>query len=312
VNGFGNRLRAIAAASHLAHSIGAAFRVSWIKEPDVFPADWDEVFNPSTPVALIDYDRLRDLIGLEQMMPPVGLTLLEHRSTICLRGFSRGEQAYMSELVSLIQDARFSRIVIWAGNHFSIEVDDLHEVPQQLLASKAALYAGLRFTHDSPLATDGLTSPFRALHVRLTDRKDTAPSRGRISRMIRQRLAIDDLPWVVLSDDARARAYWTRYLEAKGATALRVGSSEPERSTSDGVLAATLEWSLIAASRELLYFSESSFASEAAILVEANGGRSFALTQGPISRFSAKARRIARTGMSLLSRAFRSVKKPFA
>ncbi len=275
VNGWGNRLRAMAACSMLARHLGAHFRVAWRDEPGMFIGAWSTVFSPETDIEIIEYKSLRTEFEIEEALPAKYLSTVNN-GKITLRGYDLGEQKFIPELLKVVKAGSVDSIAIFAGNHFTLCADDTVAL-SELENAKCNFYAKLKFT----TRIESQIVPFQereysALHLRHGDRRDWAPSEALIFQRL-ESLVKSGHRWVVVGDDHREIRKWVKRIQRMGANALAFNKGRRARSTEADFLLAVAEWRVLSMARELVHFKHSSFSTEAAVVVQKSGGNSIAI-----------------------------------
>lgn len=275
VNGWGNRLRALASCGLLARHLGARLRVAWRDEPNVFVAKWSTIFSPETPIEVIGYESLRAELGITDRLPPKYLTSSPN-GAITLRGHEKGEQEFIPALLDAARNASLTSFVVVAGDHFTVEADSVAE-DADLSAMKLDIYRSLKFSAEIEEMFSNLLRPgYRALHLRYGDRSSWAPSDNRIRTCLDSTVEPGDR-WIVVGDDRRRVRRWVRRLRRMRCEAISLHSGERHRASEKDALIAVAEWRALSLARDIVHFPHSSFATEAAVLVSGSGGRSIAV-----------------------------------
>lgn len=272
VNGWGNRLRAMASCWMLSSHIGADFRVAWRDEPGVFVGDWSTIFAPTTRLKTVDYAHLRTEFQIEEELPPQYLSEIRD-GRVTLRGHDLGEQCFIPELLDLVNDSSVRSVAIVAGNHFEIHPDAVL-AQNELLNAKRELYTKLEFSPDIESQVESLSGQdFRALHLRHGDRRDWAPSDEEILKCLEEVVQPVD-QWVVVGDDHREVRKWVKRLRRMGSSAFSLNAERRARSSESDTVLAIVEWRALTMARDIVHFEHSSFSTEAAVLVRNSGGQS--------------------------------------
>lgn len=270
LNGWGNRLRAMAAASLMAKRLGATFRIAWVPESNVFPATARRIFRAPRQ-DFISFSALRSEIGLSERLPPKYLTTWAGGEIILLRGFDQGEQAFMAALGAALECPSARAVIIWAGDHFTSAAAE-PELDTELDQHKADYFASLAFrSHIERMATRLAPPGCSALHLRFGDRRHQAPDRKAI-RATLGAVAARGQDWIVLGDDRNEIEFWSRHLQTLGVESIAApGRSVSRRRPRDAAMA-VMDWLLLARSSRLVHFERTTFATEAAVLVRRGGG----------------------------------------
>ena len=299
VNGFGNRLKAMASGALLSQMLGVGFRVAWMPEASILPADFHDLFAPDQDFDVIDYQDLRALIALASEMPPKTLSRIEESETICLRGYHRGEQYFMADLARIVSQVSWQRIVIWSGGDFVMPSSARPAASgpdSPLEAFKQDFYRRLRFSEPvNQMLLEGSGTARIVLHLRYGDRSSTAPTDRRIARSLRPLLRASRRggvgpEWYVASDDALALERWSTRLRAQGKAVTQSGHRILGREAVDAVRFAVAEWNLLATAKVLVHFTGTTFAEEAAAVCRARGGQVLAITPSLSHRFGRRLR----------------------
>ena len=298
-SGYVNRLQAIASAALMAEELGADWRVVWELQ-DVAPAEASVVFD-ETFVAerVLSVDELREWRGIERSQAPLYLNLSGDQKTLWLAGHDRGEQFFMPEVREALRLSSLRTIFIVAGGKFSLMGSRVLS-PAEATAFRqlrCTFYSELKLNRTIDEAADREArkhSCFSALHLRHSDRDRQAPWRYTTQRAVLA-LAERDQPksFFVASDTMSARRYWINFLTRHGAPAWTTSPVTIDRSSSSAAAGALIDWRLLGLARSTIYFSESSFAEEAAI-ASGNWERSYALPASRSRRLFVTAREYGR------------------
>lgn len=276
VNGFGNRLRGLAAMVDLSTRLERPLLVHWPSGLGM-PSDHRGVFDPSTPLEFIGADEFRVLTGrtLSQIHPYVSSE--PSTRTTFLRADILGEQRFIADIIERESEATESRqLVVIAGNHFSPAVRHQDDAQIALAPSKQHLYRSLRFVPDVQAVLDAAVLPtsFNALHLRFGDRSRGAPSDSDIwaaVAWVANSSTSSGLPWFVASDSREHLDRWVTRLQAHDLETVVLSDGERGRDRDSGIHLALAEWTMLSRADSLVYFRHSTFATEAAVLQSAHG-----------------------------------------
>ena len=305
-SGFINRFQTLASSWLLAEQLGAGLRICWLPCPFVSgPAS--ETFSAGfCDRYVMSPDDVRDRFGVDLDSVPRYVTYDAAGSRVGLRGHDRGEQALLEECLSTIADhAPVDVLVVIAGGSYVV-----HE-------SGSAPAAGLRefreakrdFYRSLPLhpdvesvvqsVVDADPSPYLGLHLRYTDRSHQAPFPRDIRRALARASGDTGVRRLfIASDSPAARARWHEEARALG---LEPWSFAPGPAGISGPHAALIDWRLLGHARRLVYFSESSYAAEAAI-ASGTWDRSTGLGAHPVRSAAVRSRAYARAGWRRIAR----------
>lgn len=271
-SGYINRLQATASAAILAQDLDAQFLVCWEPQPaagspsaSVFASD----FRARTFITAAD---TAELIGGAIEALPRYLTQDDARNIIHLAGHDHGEQRYMVELGTMIEQAPAgTTLVITAGGHFHLTESggSLAEESSRFAARRQAWYRQPIFHPDIEQAARAIAqthSAFLGLHLRYTDRSLTAPPQRSIERaliMMRQQTGLASL--FIASDTLDKQEEWVRRARALDFDPWTSDYPNIDRDDPRSAHPALIDWRVLGAARALTYFSESSFAHEAVV-----------------------------------------------
>ena len=267
-SGFANRIQTMASASILAEDLAASCSFVWVpfeKLPDgpeaIFSLDY-------VKHSFISVDSFtREFGGLASV--PRYVASDAARSVVSLRGHDRGEQALLAETLRVLEETRSKSLVIVAGGSFSLSSGQ-NEWDETFLRRKQSYYRSLTFS-------DAITSvfhatiteheePFVALHLRYMDRSHQAPSDGTIVRALEQMRATSaSRSMFVASDSAPARMKWMKKAAQMGFQPWTSSLEAGDRSRLGSVQSAVVDWLLLSSAQHVVFFAESSFATEAVI-----------------------------------------------
>lgn len=271
-SGYTNRLQAIASAAILARQLGARFQICWEPE-DVVPGDALETFTGAfCDEYVLNADQVRSDFDFRREDLPRYLNVDPARRLVVLAGHDRGEQVFMSELsAALTEPCSPTTLVIIAGGQFFLPPEGKAEQDWQ------AEFRELRrrFYKSLPLnaAIEGCVSnslagrePFLGLHLRYSDRAHQAPLEAEIRRALINIQDASGLTSVfIASDTAKARTRWVAECKTLGLQPWFIEQDAWDRSKTGSGHAALVDWRVLGHSQRLVYFSESTFAVEAAV-----------------------------------------------
>ncbi len=303
VNGYLNRLQALASAALLARRFEASLHVCWtyfsnVPGPpsDTFAADWCDRF-------MLTEDQVGSEFGIGLDDVPRYVTTSPDGTWVGLRGHDRGEQALMGELTAVLASmAAPVDLVIVAGGSFDISDPTCVEGAwsESFLSAKRDFYRGLPLNSaiESAAAEFSSAHPdgYLGLHLRYSDRAHQAPTPWAIKRALARQAAETGLTDVfIASDSPRARAEWSRRVEGMGLRAWNLSDSFSALASSTSAGPALGDWRILGGSARLVFFAESSYSVEACV-ASGSWASSSAL---PTSR----ARGVGHRGLTLVHKA---------
>lgn len=273
VNGYLNRLQAIASAALLARRFDATLQVCWphftnVPGPpsDTFAAGWCDEFTLTE-----DQVRSEFAVGLDDV--PRYVTTSPDGTWVGLRGHDRGEQALMGELTAVLDSSAAPvDLVIVAGGSFDISDPTCVEGAwsESFLSAKRDFYRSLPLNSaiESAGATFSSAHPlgYLGLHLRYSDRAHQAPTPWAIKRALARLAADTGLTDVfIASDSPRARSEWSKRVEAMGLRPWDLSASFSELASATSAGPALGDWRILAGSTRLVFFAESSYSVEACV-----------------------------------------------
>lgn len=263
-NGYANRLQAWACASIFADDVGAELSVLW--EPEaVAAATLDDLFQvPPRQSTVVTSQWFRERFGRRHEDLPRYLSVDRSHDVVVLAGHDRGEQAFMSDLSSLMDSGSAPRtLVIIAGGLFSLPKT------QNLAKRRADFYRDIDWSsavEDRTTQARKGRSEYVALHVRHTDRSREAPTdravQAALVTMLRE-TGLRDL--YVAADTAAAALDWQSRAQLLGYEPWTMPHLDRDRATSAGGIDALAEWCVLGGSRGIVHPAASSYSSEAAV-----------------------------------------------
>ncbi len=277
VNGYINRLQAVASSALLAEHLGATLRVCWtpftmVPGPvtDTVAPQWCESF-------CVSEEQVSDSLGVTLADIPLYVSHNAERGWVGLRGHDRGEQALMGELartldLALTQGAGPIDLVIVAGGSFDLSDATAPDGAwsDAFLRAKASFYRALPLHPAIESAAHAVAaehpSGFLGLHLRYSDRAHQAPTPWAIRRAIEAQAAATGLSDVfVASDSPRAREQWSQRLSRMGLSPFDLSDHFADLATATSAGPALADWRLLSLSQRLVYFAESSYSVEASV-----------------------------------------------
>ncbi len=264
VNGYINRLQAWASTAILAADLGVKHEVCWVPEA-VAPSPAEQLFDSSTVAEqFIGLAEASASTGVDITSPPRYLRYHESAGVISLAGHDRGEQAFMPEVVRLLQNQSAARtLVIIAGGKFHLPgVADFN-------SERETFYSRIGWSPDIRRGVNSLSGAhpkYVALHVRETDRAATAPTRTQLSAALSKLL--DEFPdhsLFIAADTAHAVERWSAWASQRGVDVWSQSGTEFDRSALAGGTAAMVDWLLLSGAQAGVGSRESSFVAEAAV-----------------------------------------------
>lgn len=272
LSGYINRIQAVISARLLAEELGARLVVCW--EPtELAPADAAMVLSPEFVTECVRTpDEALSEFGFSVDAIPDYFDLDTRAGRASIRGLDKGEQYFMPSLrEALVDSPEISRIVLVAGGKFMLSGDaSLTEAQDVEFRSRRALaYAELRLNPDIETHADsniGDHRPYAGLHLRYSDRNHQAPTRAQIESSLADVKSRTGLTSLFIASDTKAELnHWTRAARDLG---FEPWSAEPitlDRTDPRSALGALIDWRILGGSDAMVFFSESSFAEEAAV-----------------------------------------------
>ncbi|CAB4902495.1 MAG: hypothetical protein F2923_02245 [Actinobacteria bacterium] len=276
VSGYINRLQAVASASLLAQELGWQLFVAW--EPqEVAAAPANALFSEEFCHEFVRTEaQIDELFSIRKDSIPRYLTTDVPAGRITLAGHDHGEQIFMPELSASLQaNSEIHTLAIAAGGHFGLTGSNLSMQQQEafLRPARGAWYRNLQLNAEieQRVFNERAARPsYLALHLRYTDRSHQVPSRRSISQALETLAArTKTRSLFIASDSAASRDEWAQRARVLGFEPWSVEHSVWDRSDPRSAHPALIDWRLLCGSEAMVYFSESSFAYEAAV---ASGG----------------------------------------
>lgn len=271
VNGYINRLQAIASASTIASQIGWDFQICWLPE-DGIACPGEVLFSPEyIQDSMISESDFRSIFGFAPLETPNLLTYTD--LDIYLRGHVHGEQLYMKDLGKLLRmDAARQRLVIVAGGRFFL--DEFDSLPDSLTNQnqRRHYYQMVTWSEDiqNGLAKNlsMLPDSYIGLHIRTTDRSIEKPSLTQLRRQLRRAYIVSGIKAVYIAADTEvARDLWAEIAVELG---LEPHSQESglghTRSDREAAISAMIDFLTLGRSSALVYTPQSSFGHEACVM----------------------------------------------
>ena len=269
VNGYVNRLQALASSAILARQFDAPLLVCWtpfttVPGPatDTFSAEWCAQFAVNEAEIGVTLDRV-----------PLYVSHDRDRGIVSLRGHDRGEQALMGELGEALAGIHDPvDLVIVAGGSFDLADPDATEGTwsEGFLAAKRDFYRALPLHPGIESAASAAVAShpvgFIGLHLRYSDRSHQAPLPRSIQRALEMQAEQSGLSSVfIASDTDRAREHWTARVERMGLRPFDLSDSFASLAAITSAGPAMADWRVLSRSRRLVHFAESSYAVEACV-----------------------------------------------
>ena len=272
-SGYTNRLQAIASAAILARQLKAKFQICW--EPqEVVPGGALETFTPEfCDEFVLDADQVHRDYGFRNQDLPRYLNVDPTRRLVVLAGHDRGEQVFMPDRE-------------WLEEFRNLRCSYYRELP---------LNSAIEDSARSSLAG---REPFLGLHLRYSDRAHQAPLEAAIRRALIEARDASGLSSVfIASDTATARTKWVSECKSLGLNPWFIEQDSWDRSKTGSGHAALVDWRVLGHSQRLVYFSESTFAVEAAVAAGAYD-RSIALAPNLRQGAAVKSRELIRAAVT--------------
>ena len=271
-SGYTNRLQAIASSAILARQLGAELQICW-ETQEVVPDSAEETFSHDfCNEFVVTPEQVSDQLRFRREDLPRYLNVDAPRRLVVLAGHERGEQVFMSELAAaLSQQRQPATLVIIAGGQFFLPPANATEQTWQSMFRdlrrqfylSLQLNAGIEESVANALAD---REPFIGLHLRYSDRAHQAPLQAEIRRALIDIRDESGLASVfIASDTATARGKWVDECKALGLHPWFIEQASWDRSKTGSGQAALADWRVLGHAQQLIYFSESTFAVEAAV-----------------------------------------------
>lgn len=309
VNGYLNRLQALASSAILAQQVEAPLQVCWtpftaVPGPasDTFSGEWCTEFSVSEGAAGITLDQV-----------PLYVTHGSDRGIISLRGHDLGEQALMGllgEALTGIHDP--VDLVIVAGGSFDLADPGTTDGTwsESFLAAKRDFYRALPLHSAVESAASAAVAShpegFIGLHLRYSDRSHQAPMPRAIQRALAGQAEQSGLSSVfIASDTDRAREQWSARVERMGLRPFDLADSFASLAAVTTAGPAMADWRVLGRSRRLVHFAESSYAVEACV-ASGTWRESSALPTSSVRALAHRGWTLGRAGVTYPSRHWRS------
>ena len=269
VNGYLNRLQALASSAILAQQLDAPLLVCWtpfrmVPGPasETFSSDWCQQFA-----------RTEAEIGITLDQVPIYVTHDLNLGVVRLRGHNLGEQALMGVLGDTLAGIHEPvDLVIVAGGSFDLTDPDATDGTwsEDFLAAKRDFYRALPLHPgiESAASTAVASHPegFIGLHLRYSDRSHQAPMPRSIQRALETQAEQSGVSSVfIASDTDRAREHWTARVKRMGLRPFDLSDSFASLAAATSAGPAMADWRVLGRSRRLVHFAESSYAVEACV-----------------------------------------------
>ena len=303
-SGYTNRLQAIASSAILARQLGARFQICWELE-EVVPGGAQETFTDAfCDEFVLDADQVRSDYGFRREELPRYLNVDPARRLVVLAGHDRGEQVFMSELsAALTEPCNPTTLVIIAGGQFFMPAAGVpdREWLEEFRNLRCSYYRELPLNSTIEGSVSNSLAgrePFLGLHLRYSDRAHQAPLEAEIRRaLIKIRDASGLASVFIASDTAKARTKWVTECKSLGLQPWFIEQDVWDRSKTGSGYAALVDWRVLGHSQRLVYFSESTFAVEAAVAASAYD-RSIALAPNLRQGAAVKSRELIRAAVT--------------
>lgn len=273
VNGYVNRLQALASSALFAEAVGAPLSVCWTPHPmvpgpagDAFAHEWVERHVVSEQACAAEW-------GVSLASIPLYVGSDPEHARVTLRGHDRGEQALMTEFrAALARSTDPDDVVIVAGGSFDYQSPESVDGTwsESFLTAKRDYYRALPLHPAVEAAAnevvDAHPDGFIGLHLRYSDRSHQAPMPGAIAKAIEDQAGSSGLSSVfIASDSPAALREWTDRVRSAGLEPwdLTERFAGLARATSAGP--ALADWRVLSRSSRMVYFAESSYSVEACV-----------------------------------------------
>ena len=272
LSGYINRLQAVVSAGLLAEDLGARLIICW--EPtELAPAEAGMILSPELVSESVRTPaEVKDEFGFGVDEIPSYLDIDASASRVSIRGLDKGEQHFMSELRDAIAaKPELSQVVLVAGGKFTLNGDAELTLNQdrEFRRRRASAYAALELNssideHADRQITDH--RPYAALHLRYSDRNHQAPTRAQIETALVDIRTQTGLTSLFIASDTKAELdHWSRAARDLGFEPWSAESVTLDRTDPRSALGALIDWRILGGSEAMVFFSESSFAEEAAV-----------------------------------------------
>jgi len=272
ISGYINRLQSVASASLLAEELGWRLFVAW--EPErVAAAPASALFGENFCHKFVRTEaEIDELFGIRKVAIPLYFNIDVPAGLITLAGHDQGEQIFMPVVEASLQEhPEIHTLAIIAGGHFGFADSKLSMQEQEafLRPARGAWYRNLQLGAEieQRVFTEQSRHPsYLALHLRYTDRSHQVPSDRNISQALETLASKSKTRSLfIASDTANSRDQWATRSEGMGFEPWWVEHSVWDRSDPRSAHPALIDWRLLGGSEAMVYFSESSFAHEAAV-----------------------------------------------
>lgn len=270
-NGYANRLQAWACASIMADELQVPLSVMWEPQP-VAGASASVLFSEqAVSRSFMSQPELTALLGTHHDSLPRYLHSDPGHDFLSLAGHDKGEQAFMSTLEGILQQAgQPSALVLIAGGLFALPRTSNFELKRR------HFYRNLPWNESIVSRAQELLAgrdPYLGVHIRQTDRSIDAPTVRQITRaLLRLRDASDITSLFIAADSNSAMGEWTERTVDMGFFPWSVPDQSRNRSDQDAGLDAIVDWQLLSQSQGMVYTRASSFGHEACVASGAAAG----------------------------------------
>ena len=285
-SGYINRLQAVASAAGLAQQLDAQFQVCWQGQP-VAPAPAESILSTDFIANfVIDGESFHNRFGYDCSRVPRYLN--SDPGVISLAGYEHGEQVYMPELQSMIEQVdQPTEVVISAGGNFSFHNQET------AIAQRGQWYRNFNFADPIEKAAKELTDQqdqFVGLHLRYTDRSHETPLDREIQDAVMQLVERTGITSVFIASDTRGkRDKWLNRLRQAGLKPWSAQLESHDRANELAGIGAMVDWKVLGSATTSVYFAASSFGHEAAVMAGSTD-TSIALLGHPVRRWQSRGR----------------------
>lgn len=263
-NGYVNRLQAWASAAILGAELDVPVQVLWEPEP-IAPASGTDLFaDYRVRAPFVDSAAVTELLGHPHVETPRYLTVDADRRLVVLAGHDRGEQAFMAEVVRVLDHpCRPRALVIIAGGKFHLPEATSFERQRKIFYDGLAWHPSITERVEAELAQH---QSYLGLHIRQTDRSREAPTaRALRSALAELRDANEQRSLFIAADTIEAHDHWASVTRSLGFQPWRVDAVEFDRSRVGAGRDAMVDWILLGRAQAIVYSQASSFGEEAAV-----------------------------------------------
>ncbi len=265
VNGYVNRLQAIASCYDLSLFFTIPFKILWVEET-VASASINSLFGSNfIKNYFIDFNYIISKYNYDIHNIPLFLNVNKDRKIITLVGHDKGEQFFMNELDKLVKNFAYKdfSIIIKAGGKFSV----LNS--HRFVENRKTFYRNIDFAYDITqfVSQRKFKLPYLGLHLRTTDRSINSPTKKQmLNYLLRLRHELNINKVFLSSDNSLVSMQYSKEISSLGFDIIKANPNVLDRANPKAGKQALIDWILLSRSIASVYHKESSFSQEAAIL----------------------------------------------